>query len=180
LLKITIPSAEQWDEFREEFVNIPEKTLTLEHSLVSVSKWEQKWRKPFMTKQDKTYEELIDYIRCMTITQNTDDSVYSRLTNKNIKEIQEYIDAPMTATWFSDEKTRKLGREQITSEIIYYWLIAFNIPPEFQKWHLNRLLTLIRVCDIKSRPSKSMSKKEIMRNNSALNSARRRRLHTKG
>lgn len=180
MLQITIPAVELWDERKQEFVITKEQTLQLEHSLVSISKWESKWCKPFLSKQEKTFEEILDYIKCMTITQNVDPEVYNYLTNKNIEEINEYINAPMTATYFSDEKNSKPSREQVTAELIYYWMIAFNIPFECQKWHLNRLLTLIKVCNIKNQPPKKRSKKEIMSRNAALNAARRKRLNTKG
>ncbi len=180
MLQITIPAVEQWDERKQEFVTTKEQTLQLEHSLVSLSKWESKWCKVFLTKQEKTFEETLDYIKCMTITQNVDPEVYNYLTNKNIEEINNYIDAPMTATYFSDDKTVKSSREQITAELIYYWMIALNIPFECQKWHLNRLLTLIKVCNIKNQPPKKRSKKEIMSRNAALNAARRKQLNTKG
>jgi oligoribonuclease NrnB/cAMP/cGMP phosphodiesterase (DHH superfamily) len=180
MLQITIPAVELWDERKQEFVITKEQTLQLEHSLVSISKWESKWCKPFLSKQEKTLEETLDYIKCMTITQNVDPEVYNYLTNKNIEEINKYIDAPMTATYFSDEKNSKTSREQVTAELIYYWMIAFNIPFECQKWHLNRLLTLIKVCNIKNQPPKKRSKKEIMSRNAALNAARRKRLNTSG
>ena len=180
MLRITIPAVEQWDEAKQEFIYTKEQTLSLEHSLVSLSKWESKWCKPFLTKQEKTFEETLDYIKCMTITQNVDPEVYNYLTNENIKEINEYIGAPMTATYFSDEKTSKTSREQVTVELIYYWMIALNIPFECQKWHLNRLLTLIKVCSIKNQPPKKRSKKDIMSRNAALNAARRKQLNTKG
>jgi len=180
MLRITIPAVEQWDEAKQEFIYTKEQTLSLEHSLVSLSKWESKWCKPFLTKQEKTFEETLDYIKCMTLTQNVDPEVYNYLTNGNIKEINEYIEAPMTATYFSDEKTSKTSREQVTAELIYYWMIALNIPFECQKWHLNRLLTLIKVCNIKNQPPKKRSKKDIMSRNAALNAARRKRLNTKG
>ena len=180
MLQITIPAVEQWDERKQEFVTTKEQTLQLEHSLVSLSKWESKWCKAFLTKQEKTFEETLDYIRCMTITQNVDPEVYNYLTNKNIEEINNYIDAPMTATYFSDDKTAKSSRGQITAELIYYWMIALNIPFECQNWHLNRLLTLIKVCNIKNQPPKKRSKKEIMSRNAALNAARRKQLNTKG
>ena len=180
MLQITIPAVELWDERKQEFVTTKEQTLQLEHSLVSLSKWESKWCKPFLTKQEKTFEETLDYIKCMTITQNVDPEVYNYLTNKNIEEINNYIDAPMTATYFSDDKTAKSSREQITAELIYYWMIALNIPFECQKWHLNRLLTLIKVCNIKNQPPKKRSRKEIMSRNAALNAARRKQLNTKG
>jgi len=180
MLRITIPAVEQWDEAKQEFIYTKEQTLSLEHSLVSLSKWESKWCKAFLTKQEKTFEETLDYIKCMTLTQNVDPEVYNYLTNGNINEINEYIEAPMTATYFSDEKTSKTSREQITAELIYYWMIALNIPFECQKWHLNRLLTLIKVCNIKNQPPKKRNKKEIMSRNAALNAARRKQLNTKG
>ena len=180
MLRITIPAVEQWDEAKQEFIYTKEQTLSLEHSLVSLSKWESKWCKAFLTKDEKTFEETLDYIKCMTLTQNVDPEVYNYLTNGNIKEINEYIEAPMTATYFSDEKTSKTSREQVTAELIYYWMIALNIPFECQKWHLNRLLTLIKVCNIKNQPPKKRSKKDIMSRNAALNAARRKQLNTKG
>ena len=157
-----------------------EQMLQLEHSLVSLSKWESKWCKPFFSKQEKTYEETIDYIKCMTITQNVKDDVYTRLTNDNVMQINKYIEAPMTATTFSKDANGKGGKEIITSELIYYWMIALNIPFECQKWHINRLLTLVRVCNVKNEPSKKMSKKDIMSRNRALNAARRKQLNSKG
>lgn len=180
MLQITIPAVELWDERKQEFVTTKEQTLQLEHSLVSLSKWESKWCKAFLTKQGKTFEETLDYIKCMTITQNVDPEVYNHLTNENIEEINKYIEAPMTATYFSDDKTAKSSREQITAELIYYWMIALNIPFECQKWHLNRLLTLIKVCNIKNQPPKKRSRKEIMSRNAALNAARRKQLNTRG
>lgn len=180
MLEITIPETEQWDELKQEFVCTKEQTLQLEHSLVSLSKWESKWCKPFLSKEDKTFEETIDYIRCMTLNRHVPDEVYGCLTRSNIKQINEYISAPMTATWFNKDATGRGSREQITSELIYYWMIALNIPFECQKWHLNRLLTLIRVCNLKNQPSKKMSRREIMSRNAALNAARRKQLGTNG
>lgn len=180
MLQITIPSIEQWDEIREEFVCTKEQSLMLEHSLVSISKWEAKWEKPFLSKNEKTKAEITDYVRCMTITQNIDPKIYDFLTNDNITAVNKYIEMPMTATWFPDKQSGNSGGEQITSELIYYWMIALNIPFECQKWHLNRLLTLIRVCNNKNKPPKKVSRNEIMRQNAALNAARRKRLNSKG
>jgi hypothetical protein len=154
--------------------------LQLEHSLVSLSKWESRWCKPFMSKTEKTTEQTIDYIRCMTITQNIPDDVYNGITSEIVEQVSRYIEAPMTATTFSDDKKNVVNRDIITAEIIYYWMIALNIPFECQKWHLNRLLTLINVCNIKSQPKKKTSKKDIMSRNAALNEARRQRLNTTG
>lgn len=185
MLQITIPApeSEDWDEENEEFIYHTvgkSYVLQLEHSLVSISKWESKWCKPFFSKDKKTEEEENDYVRCMTITQNVDPNVYKFIPNDIRDKIREYINAPMTATWFNDNKTAKNSSEQITSELVYYWMISQNIPVKFEKWHLNRLLTLIRVCDIKSQPSKKMSEKAIMSRNTALNAARRKQLNTRG
>ena len=180
MLRITIPAAEYFDENTQTFTQVKEQTLQLEHSLVSLAKWESKWKKPFISKENKTTEETVDYIRCMTLTQNVDPIVYLGINNVIVRQVRDYIDDPMTATWFSEDKNRKSNREVITAEIIYYWMIALNIPPEYQKWHLNRLLTLIRVCNIKNAPSKKMSRKELLSRNRALNATRRQSLNTKG
>lgn len=180
MLRITIPATEEWDEAKQEFVYAKEQTLQLEHSLVSLSKWEARWHKPFLSKEEKTDEETLDYIRCMTITQNVDPEVYLRLTNDNIDQINRYIDDSMTATTFRDDGMGGSSRKIITSEVIYWWMIANNIPPEYQKWHLNRLLTLIKVCNLESQPPKKMSAGEIMSRNAALNEARKKKLNTKG
>lgn len=181
MLRITIPvGEEQWDEANEIFIYPKEQTLQLEHSLIALSKWESKWHKPFLTKQEKTFEETLDYIKCMTLTQNVDPEVYNYLTISCVDQINRYIDAPMTATTFSENKVSRPNREQVTAEIIYYWMITLNIPFECQKWHLNRLLTLIRVSNIKNAPPKRMSRQEIMRRNTALNAARRKQLNSRG
>ena len=181
MLQLVIPlGPEIFDDEKQEFISPETKTLQLEHSLVSLSKWESKWCKPFFSKEEKTPEETIDYIKCMTVTQNVKDEVYSYLTRENIMQINKYIEAPMTATTFS--KNRKSGgsKEIITSELIYCWMIQLNIPSEYQKWHLNRLLTLIQVCNVKNEPAKKMSNKEIMSRNRALNAARKKKLNTRG
>lgn len=181
MLSITIAPGEQWDEINNVFVYPAEKTLQLEHSLVSLSKWESKWHKPFLTKEPKTIEETIDYIRCMTITQNVNPEIYQFITNEHIDQVNRYIEDSMTATWFNeDNKKVKRSGEQVTAELIYYWMISLNIPVEFQKWHLNRLLTLIKVCNVKNQPSKKMSKKEIFSRNAAINAARMKKLNSKG
>lgn len=179
MLILTIPATELFNDKTQEFITVSEKTLQLEHSLVSLSKWESKWHKPFLSKEPKTVAETLDYIKCMTITQNVDPKVYSSLSNENIEQINEYIDAPMTATTFSNNQGSR-NREVVTSELIYYWMISLNIPMECQKWHLNRLLTLIRVCNVKNTPPKKMSRREIMNRNAALNAARRKQLNSSG
>lgn len=181
MLWIKIPlTQEGWDEEKQEFVEPTYKVLQLEHSLVSISKWESKWCKAFLSKGEKSIEETLDYIKCMTITQGVDLDVYNHLTMENIRQVNEYIEAPMTATVFYEREKTRGSREIVTSELIYYWMIALNIPVEFQKWHLNRLLTLIRVCNIKNTPPKKMSRRDIMSRNAALNAARRKSLNTSG
>ena len=180
MLKVKIPSVEVFDEETSTFGQaIPETELQMEHSLVSISKWEAKWNKPFLSKDKKTDEEMLDYLRCMTLNQNVNPEVYKYIPYSVMKEINAYIEAPMTATTFKEDGTKK-NNEIITNEIIYYWMVSFNIPFECQKWHLNRLLTLIRVCSIKNSPAKKMSTKEIMARNKSLNKLRRAQLNTKG
>lgn len=181
MLRITIPAIEMWDERKGEFVYMKEQTLQLEHSLVSLSKWESKWNKAFLSKREKTNEETIDYIRCMTLTQNVDPNVYKCLTRQNIDQITKYINAPMTATVFPQDGNAKRGSgEVVTAELIYYWMISLGIWPECQKWHLNKLLALIRTCEFKNAPPKRRSKRDIMSRNAALNAARRKQFNSKG
>ena len=179
MLTITIPAREMFDDKTQRFLSTKEQTLQLEHSLVSLSKWESKWNKPFLNKDDKTTEETLDYIRCMTITQNVNPDVYMGLTPSNIEAINKYIDSPMTATTFHNDK-QSGPKQVVTSELIYYWMISHNIPMECQKWHLNRLLTLIRVCNVKNAPAKKMSKRDIASQYASLNAARRNKLNTRG
>lgn len=179
MLEITIPGVELYDERTNEFIYYDDETLQLEHSLVSISKWEANWCKPFLHGKDKTSEEILDYIKCMTITDGVSDDLYSRLTPENYSMINDYIGKPMTATTFPEDNNRT-NREIITSEIIYYWMVSFNIPFECQYWHLNRLLTLVRVCNVKNNPPKKMSQNEVLARNRALNEARRKQLNTRG
>lgn len=179
---IVIPKLEDfWDQNKEEFINIPEQKLQLVHSLLSVSKWESKWKKPFL-QEEKSHEEIIDYIRCMTINQ-VDERIYDHIPNSSLQEIMDYINDPMTATWFSTESEKDLRvgkRAIITSEVIYYWMVELRIPVEFEKWHLNRLITLIRVINEKHKDPKKMDKKSIMSRNRALNEARKAKYRTRG
>lgn len=181
MLQIEVPIIqERWDEVKEEFIEPEYQVLQLEHSLVSLSKWESKWHKPFYSKTKLSDEEMLDYIKCMTLTKNVNPDVYNHLTIENVKEVAYYIDDPMTATTFSRDVKGSSNHEAITAELIYYWMIALNIPFECQKWHLNRLITLIRVCEIKNSPPKKRSMRDIMSRNAALNAARRKRMNTKG
>lgn len=181
MLQITVPGYDWFDEKTSAFGRTKDTTLQLEHSLVSIHKWEQKWNKPFLGKDPKTAEQCADYIRCMTLTQNVDPAVYNGITPELYDKINQYIEAPMTATWFSEKNgMRPSSRETITSEVIYYWMIALNIPWECRKWHLNTLLTLIRVCNAKNAPKKSRNRREMADQRTALNKARRAQLNSKG
>ena len=181
MLTITVPvSPEGWDEAKQEFVEPKYQILQLEHSLVSLSEWESKWHKSFYSTRELSDEETLDYIKCMTLTENVDPDVYEHLTRENVKDVMAYISDPMTATTFSKEDKVLNNREKITSELIYYWMISSNIPFECDKWHLNRLITLIRVCGVKNAPPKKRSKRDIMSRNAALNASRRKQMNTKG
>lgn len=184
MLKIRIPDVcDVFDEKTERFVNIKGADLQLEHSLISLAKWERKWHKPFLGKDGKTDEQIRDYIRCMTLTQNVDPKLYQYIPPPVLKEIFDYIEDPMTATWFNDTEIKQGGigrKEVVTAEIIYYWMITLGIPVQFEKWHLNSLLTLIRVINIKNTPPKKMKQKDILARNHSLNAARRAKHGTKG
>lgn len=179
MLTITVPKTDQFDSEKEEFIYINETKLTLEHSLLSISKWEAKWHKVFLGKEKKTTEEIIDYIKCMTITPNVDPNVYYALTEDNIKEIDAYINNPMSAITFR-EIQNKSSREPITNELIYYWMISLNIPVEFEKWHINRLLTLIRLTSLKNNPKKKTNQKELIERYRDINEQNKKKFNTRG
>lgn len=181
MLKITIPASEYYDKRTKEFFTYDEVTLELEHSLVSLAAWESKWCVPYHGKQDKTTEETLDYIRCMTITPDVDPSVYQRLTKKNIEDIVAYIQSPMSATAPPKNKAGGgSGGRAIYAERVYSWMFSLNIPMECQYWHLNRLLALIRVCNDENTPPTKRSKKDIATEYARLNAERRKKLNTKG
>lgn len=180
MLRLKIAPTEMWDERKQEFVQTGERELMLEHSLVSLAKWESKWQKPFLDQKPKTGDEMLDYVRCMTITQNVSPETYSQLTTGNMAEIEQYISRPMTATTFSAEQHGNRNGEKTTAELIYYWMVTLSIPFECEKWHLNRLLALIRVCNLKNQPARKKSQRAILQENRALNAARRQRLRTRG
>ncbi len=187
MLEITIPEQhyEFFDESKEEFlppVDVKETKIQIEHSLISLKKWEQKWHKPFLSEDEKTYEEIIDYVRCMTLNHGIDPNVYNYIPKNVIEDIIEYIKEPMTATWFKDDlsSSTRSSREAITAEIIYYWMIALSIPIEFEKWHLNQLFTLIKVVNIKNGKQTKMDPRTAAKERAALNKIRREKYKSKG
>lgn len=180
MLVIKVPGIDLFNETTQEFVFKEGFVLELEHSLVSLSKWESKFEKPFLGNNEKTDEEVLAYIEAMILTEEYPPDVLKRLSKNNIVQINEYIESKMTATWFNDIKESKKSREIITAELIYYWMISLNIPIEFQYWHLNRLFTLIRVFSVKNSKSEKMSKRDLLARNRELNAKRKAELGTTG
>lgn len=181
MLTIKIPSAEYFIESTSEFIKVDECILHLEHSLRSLALWESLWERPFISGKPLTVVQTIDYIKCMTLDTNVNPLVYKGITNDIVEKVEAYIKRPMTATWFNEsEHTGPKNKKAITAEIIYYQMTVLNIPFECDTWHLNRLLTLIKVCAIKNAPPKKMSKQEMYNRNRALNAARKKRTGSKG
>lgn len=181
MLEIDVAMTQEgWDEENQVFIEPEFLKLRLEHSLLSVSKWESKWKKPFLTKKEKSEEEIMDYVKFMTLNPDISPDVYNRLSRNNVQDIKDYISDPMTATTFSEGEAARNNREVVTNEVIYHWMVTLNIPFECQEWHLNRLLTLVKVCNVKNAPPKKRSKGDIMRRNHALNKARRNQLNSRG
>lgn len=179
MLQITLP-VELWDEGKQEFIYLPGQTLELEHSLASLSKWESKMCKPFLSKEAKTYEESLEYLKCMMLTPGVTDDIYEYLMVHKLQMIDDYINASMTATILPKNRGGRGRPETITAELIYYWMIAMQIPSQYEHWHLNKLITLIGVCNVKNSPNKKRSSDEILRDQMALNDERCKKLNTKG
>lgn len=179
MLEITIPRTEMFDDKAGKYYYVESETLSLEHSLIAISKWEAKWCKPFFGRGEKTQEQVIDYVKCMTVNKVKSPIIYECLSSTNFKQILEYIESKQSATWFQEDKHGG-NKETITSELIYYWMIACNIPFECQKWHINRLLTLVRVCQLKQQDPKKMSQSEMIRQRAKLNAERKAKLRTHG
>lgn len=178
--KIVVPRTEFWDEKKEEFFFTDGATLKLEHSLISISKWESIWHVSFIDTQ-KTDEQMISYIKCMTLNDVSDDLVYYAISGKQMNEIAKYIDDPMTATTITEtKKNAVMPGKKITSEEIYYWMIKFGIPSQYEKWHLNRLITLIRVCSAYETQGTKRTNREIAQSYRELNEARKAKWGTKG
>ena len=180
---LTIPATEMWNETTCEFVNIPETTIRIEHSLVSISKWEEKWHKAFLGKKEKTNEEIVDYIRCMTLTQNVNPVVYEAMPQSVIDEAIAYMEDSHSATTLMEQKGGKKNKDTPTSELIYYWMIESEIPFTCEKWHLNRLLNLIKICGVKRAASsgkKTRSSEEIAKDYARINAANKAKFKTRG
>lgn len=187
MLSLIIEGKETWDPDREEFLYENLCEIKMEHSLVSISKWESKYHISFLGTDEKTSEQMIDYIKFMIVNKNVNDEAFNKMisSEKYLKRIKDYMNDPMTATKFSrqDRKAARMnqGGEFITSETIYYWMVALNIPFDpCEKWHINKLLTLIQYCNLKNSPPKKMSRNEIYAQNKALNEARKAKYHTRG
>lgn len=181
MLKLDIKiSDELYDDIKEEFIPPVIKTIELEHSLISLSKWESKFEKPFLGLKEKTTEDILGYIYCMIVTPDYPHDIVSKFSQENLEVVQEYIDAKMTATWFPEEKNQRPNREVITSEVIYYWLTTYQIPWEAQYWHLNRLFTLIKVFNAKNSKPTKMSRAEMLAQRKALNDQRKQQYKTNG
>jgi hypothetical protein len=180
MLTIRITGQEFYDETTGEFSTVDDIVLELEHSLVSLSKWESKYQTPFLSDKEKTTESIFDYIKNMVVTPGIDSDILYRCSKEDLVRIQEYIDSSQSATTFGEMPSRKGRGEVITAELIYYWMVAFNIPFECQYWHLNRLFSLVRICNIKNNPPKKMSRHEVAMRNRELNAQRRSEIGTNG
>lgn len=181
MLVLDVKVTEYYDDSQEVFVPVT-MPIAFEHSLLSLSKWESKYEKPFLSENhDKTEEEILDYLRMMAINPAVTDAHLANLSNKNITELQNYLGSKQTATWFSDrKKTQKAPPETPTAELIYYWMFSYQIPIECESWHINRLLTLIRVFGEKNQEPEKMSKSEMLARNRKLNAQRKAKMQTKG
>lgn len=180
MLRIVVPGPQMFDESSQEFTTVDDTVLELEHSLVSLSKWESIYEKPFLEAKEKTSEEILGYVKAMVLTTNVPEEVFLRLSTENIEAVNNYINAKMTATWFNEPPGAPRSREIITAEVVYYWMTIFQIPFSCEEWHLNRLFTLIRICNIKQAKPKKMSRNEIAARNRELNAQRRSQLGTRG
>lgn len=180
MLRISVHESEQFNEATSEFVLVNEQTLVFEHSLFSISKWESEFQKPFLSEVEKTPEETVAYFHHM-LQEPVSDSVLNLLTQDDVRRITEYITSPMTATTLTATPKKGPGTgEFITSELMYYYMVALNIPMECDRWHLNRLVTLIKITNIKNQPPKKMSNKDAVNSQRAANAARKAQLGTTG
>lgn len=180
MLKLIVGEEEFYNEVTEMFETTQGFELELEHSLISLSKWESKTKIPFLTKEAKTEEQIRLYVEAMIITPDYPSDIVAMLSQENMNTINRYIESTESATTFGSMPETKGRGETITSELIYYWMVAFNIPFECERWHLNRLFSLIRICNIKNTKPKQMSKHELAARNRALNEERKKKYNTSG
>lgn len=181
MLELELGGTELYDEEASRFIEVPKCKLKMEHSLISISLWESKWKKPYLhSLRTLTDEESFDYVKCMVINKDVPKMIFHYIQEPEMRKIVEYINDPMTATWFSDERKGPPNRKVMTSEYIYYLMITNGIPLECQKWHINRLLTLIRVCENENGPQKKMTNTEKLKYYDAINEARKAKYHTRG
>lgn len=186
MIQIVVPKGEVFDNTNQLFRRVTkDTTLQLEHSLISLQKWEAKWHVPFLSSKEKTLEQTIDYIRCMCLTPNVKEDVFYCIPTTEMVRIADYIDDPMTATTVRHRgkpggaKKKKI----VTAEVIYYWMVALNIPTEYRKWHLNQLLMLIQVINAENEsqnPKNKRKKHEILADYRAINEANKKLYNTKG
>lgn len=180
MLKIHIKPVEFYDEITCQFMSTPDIRLILEHSLYTISKWESRWMKPFLGSQEKTDEEVLDYILCMDTTDTLTMDIIQIIQKEDLSRILQYIESNMTATTFGEVDTKSSKREIITSELIYYWMISLQIPLECEHWHINRLMTLIKICNIKNSPAKKQNRQEMLSRQKELNRQRRMQNNSTG
>ena len=180
MLTIIIEGDELFNDETQTFESIGDIVVDLEHSLLSLSKWESIHKKPFLGPGEKTPEEIFDYLKAMVVTPNLDPDVLHHCSQRNLNRIKEYINSSESATTFGSMPERRGPGEIITSELIYYWMVAFNIPFECERWHLNRLFALVKICNIKNSKPKKMSRHEMAQRNRELNAKRKAELGTTG
>ena len=180
MLTITIPPSELFDEARSEFLTTPGATIVAEHSLLALSKWESKFKRPLLASPEFSLEDLKSYFECMCFTPDVPSEVFQNANSATLSRVSEYLMDPHTATTVPRSKGSTLDRETVTSELIYYWMVALNIPFETETWNLNRLITLIEVCNHKSQKPKKTSRAELYSRNRELNRQRRAKYSTKG
>jgi hypothetical protein len=179
MLRITVTMSESFDEEKQEFLS-ETFDLELEHSLVSVSKWESIWEKPFLVQEDKTPEEVFSYIECMILNPDPPPEIVYKLSERDLKVVHDHIASKATATWFNEQKVAGRSSETFTSELIYFWMSSFAIPFEAENWHLSRLLTLIRIHNVKNQKPKKMNRNEMAAQRRAENERRKKALGTTG
>ena len=175
MLEIDVETEESFDESTQKFV-VKSYRVRLEHSLVSASKWESLWKEAFLGKKDKTLNQTISYVQCMIQNSELPPDVFLKLIQRHLNEIKDYVGDEMTATRLRNDPNASGSGETITTELIYYWMISLSIPVEFENWHLNRLITLIRVVNLKNTPPKKMTVQERR----ALNRSRLQQHGTRG